>query len=207
MTEWPEIFFARHGETDWNAAGKFQGRMDIPLNEKGQRQADAIGPVLASLLASRGMDPAALAWHASPLSRARETMQRARSAFDSALPPVVHDDRLMELAYGVMEGQHYMDVDLGIEMQSGKRSEDYWEFRPPEGENYHDLTRRLTEFAETLTGPSVIVAHGGVQRALRRLTVGTPVVELVNWMPPQGAIAHFHDGQMDMHHAPGFEPG
>ena len=38
--DWPEIYFVRHGETDWNAEGRYQGSRDVPLNDVGRAQAD-----------------------------------------------------------------------------------------------------------------------------------------------------------------------
>ena len=71
---WPDFYFARHGETDWNRERRYQGSRDIPLNATGRRQADANGYLLRELLREEGVDPASLNWFASPLSRASETM-------------------------------------------------------------------------------------------------------------------------------------
>ena len=80
---WPEIYFIRHSETPWNAERRYQGRRDIPLNEKGKGQASLNGRTLARLFASRGLDPTQFEWHASPLGRTRETMERVRMGFDA----------------------------------------------------------------------------------------------------------------------------
>ena len=71
----PPIYFLRHGETDWNAAGRLQGRADIPLNAKGRGQARRNGGMLAELIDK----PSAMHFVASPLTRTRETMQIARA--------------------------------------------------------------------------------------------------------------------------------
>jgi len=46
---WPELYLVRHGETDWNAEGRYQGRQDIPLNDRGRGQAALNGKLLRSL--------------------------------------------------------------------------------------------------------------------------------------------------------------
>ena len=71
----PVIYYIRHGETSWNAQGRLQGTQDIALNDLGRRQAAHAGNVLAELLVRDGRDKAALPFVASPLGRARMTME------------------------------------------------------------------------------------------------------------------------------------
>ena len=56
----PTIYYIRHGETAWNAAGRFQGTQDIPLNDLGRTQAVAAGGILAGLIARNGHEASAL---------------------------------------------------------------------------------------------------------------------------------------------------
>ena len=196
---WPEIFVARHGETDWNRERRYQGTKDVPLNDMGKRQADANGPLLSELLERDGRSPADFNWYSSPLSRAVETMARMRAAFDQDLPEVTLDKRLVEISFGILEGSLFDELPPELATAPGHRNAEYWEYRPPEGENYDDLTARLQSFASELTGPSIIVAHGGTLRALRHIIAHTPRLEVLNWMPPQGAIAHFEDGRMTLY--------
>ena len=195
---WPEIYFIRHGETPWNAERRYQGRQDIPLNEKGQGQANQNGLALAALFAARGLDPMAFEWHASPLGRTRDTMDRVRAGFTTPLPQVKYDVRLMEISFGVLEGQLFEELPANMAHAPGLRTETYWEYRPENGENYRDVEARLEQFAHTLTGPSVIVAHGGIARTLRVLIERAPIIEVINWSPPQDAIMHFTPGNMEL---------
>jgi broad specificity phosphatase PhoE len=195
---WPEIYFIRHGETPWNAERRYQGRKDIPLNEKGQGQANQNGLALAGLFAERGLDPAAFEWHASPLNRTRDTMDRVRAGFTTPLPPVKYDVRLMEISFGVLEGQLFEELPATMAHAPGKRTETYWDFRPENGENYRDVEARLEQFAATMTGPSIVVAHGGIARTLRVLIERAPIIEVINWAPPQDAIMHFTPGKMEL---------
>lgn len=199
---WPEIYFIRHGETPWNAERRYQGRKDIPLNEKGQGQANANGKALAAIFAARGLDPLSFEWHASPLNRTRDTMDRVRAGFDVRLPPVKYDVRLMEISFGVLEGSLFEELPANMAHAPGQRTESYWDFRPEEGENYPDLQARLEQFAATMSGPSVVVAHGGVARALRVLIEKAPIVEVINWAPPQDVIMHFTPGKMELLRVP-----
>lgn len=202
QVSWPDFYFARHGETDWNRERRYQGSRDIPLNETGRRQADANGVLLKFLLEEANADPAAFRWYASPLSRARETMERMRAPFKVPLPEVIYDKRLIEISFGNFEGLLHDEVAREREaLAPGQRDSSYWNFRPEEGENYDDLAHRLLDFASELTDHAIIVAHGGVLRALRHLVEGAERAEVLNWAPPQGVIAHFVSGTMTLHAA------
>src|SRR5690606_10666837 len=115
-----------------------------------------------------------LNWFASPLSRASETMDRMRAAFDVELPPVIHDKRLIEISFGNLEGRLHSEINREMAIAPGERDASYWHFRPQDGENYDDVAKRLVDFARTLTQHAVVVAHGGVLRVLRHLVEGTP---------------------------------
>ena len=108
----PVIYYIRHGETSWNAEGRLQGAQDIALNVLGRRQAAHAGNVLAELLARDGRDKAALPFVASPLGRARMTMELVRGALE--LPPEKYalDDRLREIGYGVWEGSTLAEMQV-----------------------------------------------------------------------------------------------
>ena len=82
--EYPEIWFVRHGETDWNKARRIQGQTDIELNDTGHAQARAIAAAMKDIHA--GLDH--LSIHVSPLKRTRQTMayvQEACGISDDAL--------------------------------------------------------------------------------------------------------------------------
>ena len=81
----PTIYYIRHGETEWNADGRLQGTRDIPLNDLGRKQAAAAGRILAGLFARDRRSETSLAFVASPLGRARTTMELVRGSL--SLPP------------------------------------------------------------------------------------------------------------------------
>ena len=192
---WPELYFIRHGQTDWNAAGRYQGSKDIPLNDIGRGQADLNGHLLMELLGRDGRSPADFTWHASPLGRTRETMERVRAAFSTSLPEVAFDSRLVEVSFGIYEGKLHTDLTASEMAIAGERDADFWFFRPPEGESYEDVAQRVSSFAAELNGPAIVVAHGGILRILRRLIEDFPAERAVNWFPPQDSVVHFIDGK------------
>ena len=76
----PLLYYIRHGETDWNREGRLQGQHDIPINATGRSQARHCGGVLRELIERDRIDPAGLDFVASPLGRARETMELVHRA-------------------------------------------------------------------------------------------------------------------------------
>lgn len=192
---WPELYFIRHGQTDWNAEGRYQGSRDIPLNAIGRAQADLNGRLLRQLFERDGRRPDEFTWHVSPLGRTTETMNRVRAAFDVELPAAAPDRRLVEVSFGVYEGRLHAELSAGEMAIAGERDASFWDFRPPQGESYEDVAQRVLSFAAELRGPAVVVAHGGILRILRRLIEDFPAERTVNWFPPQDSVVHFIDGR------------
>ena len=162
----PLIYYVRHGETDWNRAGRLQGRCDTSLNARGREQAICCGEILRAVFARNGRDPAALDYIASPLERARETMEGMREPL--GLPPREYrlDPRLAEMAFGDWEGLTLAEVAMRDPEALAARERDKWAFAPPNGESYQQLCVRVGEWYASLHRDSVVAAHGGTARAL-----------------------------------------
>lgn len=172
----PLLYFIRHGETDWNAQARFQGQQDIPLNDKGRAQAARNGAVLRDLIArdiaeggAEGGAEGAFDFVASPLGRTRETMEIIRAAM--GLDPMAYrtDERLRELSFGEWEGRTVYDLEVAEAALWRERQANKWYFQPKGGESYHLLTERVKGWADELTRPTVVVAHGGVNRAVHAI--------------------------------------
>ncbi|MDR3468441.1 MAG: histidine phosphatase family protein [Xanthobacteraceae bacterium] len=161
----PVIYYIRHGETEWNALGRFQGSQDIPLNDLGRRQAVAVGAILRDLL-NRDAPDGALPFVASPLGRARQTMELLRGALE--LPPHGYavDHRLREIGYGRWEGSTLSEMQAADPELFSARLIDKWGLPAPGGESYATVTARMRDWYRSLTGDTVAVAHGGTLRAL-----------------------------------------
>lgn len=192
---WPEFYFVRHGETDWNAEGRYQGSKDIPLNDRGRGQAALNGELLQQLLERTRRTPTDFTWYVSPLGRTRETMNLVRSRLGEPLPDLTIDPRLIEISFGDYEGRLHTELASGTMAIAGERDADFWNFRPPNGESYADVATRVLDFGASLTGPSIIVSHGGILRVLRALIEGFPHERAVNWFPPQDSVVHFLEGK------------
>ena len=190
----PTIYYIRHGETAWNAEGKLQGNQDIPLNELGRRQAANAGKILADLFARDGRSETSLGFVASPLGRARLTMELVRGSLK--LPPHDYaiDDRLREIAYGHWEGSTLQQMQALDPDVFAARQSDKWTVPPPGGESYASVQARMNEWYSQLIADTVAVAHGGTARALMvALGIETPA-SAADLTIEQGAVYVFGAG-------------
>ncbi|WP_342634175.1 histidine phosphatase family protein [Lichenibacterium ramalinae] len=184
----------RHGETAWNREGRLQGQREAALNDLGQRQASAAGDTLARLLADRGLDVAALAYVSSPLSRTRHTMDLLRGRLGPGLPQYATDDRLKEMSFGAWEGRTWHDLKRAEPAAMAERRRDCWGFVPPGGESYAMLLERLSPWLAGLAEDAVVVAHGGVARALLHGIAGIAVHRAPSEEIHQGRVLLFEAG-------------
>jgi broad specificity phosphatase PhoE len=187
------LYFIRHGETDWNAASRYQGQVDIPLNDTGRAQAKRNGETLAQFLP----DPSALAYAASPLSRTRETMDIVRAALGLPLEGVTYDDRLREMHYGHWEGQLASDLPQIDPAGVAARASDWWHWRPVGGESYEDLTARVGGWIDTVERDTIVVSHGGVSRAVRGAVVPVDRADVPRLKVPQDRVLVLRRGSME----------
>lgn len=162
------LFLVRHGQTDWNVAGRLQGTSEVPLNATGEAQALAA----AHSLADAGLvSPTVVT---SSLGRARATA----GTIAAVLRCEVHDEpRFIERAYGVWEG-----------LVEAERREAYpeahaiWAARgepPIEGYERHALVAARMraageEWLERVPGDLVVVTHGSSGRMLILDLLGLP---------------------------------
>jgi broad specificity phosphatase PhoE len=190
----PVIYYIRHGETSWNAAGRLQGVQDIPLNDLGRRQAAHAGNVLADLFARDGREQSSLAFVASPLIRARATMELVRDELKLLPTAYALDDRLREIGYGQWEGSTLPEMQVADPDLYARRQTEKWTVSPPGGESYVEVQARMQDWYASLRGDTVAVAHGGTARALMvALGIETPQ-GAADLTIEQGAVYVFRDG-------------
>ncbi len=162
----PTLYYIRHGETDWNVEGRLQGRHDVALNARGRAQAAHCGAVLREVFARDGRVASELDYVASPLGRARQTMEAMRVAL--GLDPTAYrtDERLAEIAFGAWEGFTIAELRSRDPRRLALREHDKYRFVPPGGESYEMVGRRMADWYKSLSGDTVAVAHGGTMRGL-----------------------------------------
>lgn len=181
----PVVYFIRHGETDWNREGRLQGSQDIPLNGLGRKQAGKVGGHLRDLI---GQEADRLPWFVSPMQRARETLAIARHAMGLPDAGFHVEPSLTELSFGTWEGLTWREVRQADPARAKGRDANKWGYVPPGGESYAMLLDRVLPFFDGLTGPAVVVAHGGVARTL--------LVALAGVDPDEAALVDIWQGRL-----------
>ncbi len=200
MTSAAPVYFIRHGETDWNRAGRLQGRTETELNANGRRQAAVAAEALSGLVAPEVL--ARMPFYVSPMRRVRQTAEILRGHLALAAEDYQTEARLREIGFGAWEGRTWPEIRGRDPHGARARDADLWNHAPPGGESYADVTRRVAAFLATLSGPAVILAHGGVARALMVL-FGAPQVPTLEAPIWQGRVLCLAPGDIAWHPATG----
>ncbi|WP_371405181.1 histidine phosphatase family protein [Kribbella sp. NBC_00662] len=160
------IYLARHGQTEWNVAGRRQGRLDSPLTDLGLQQASRN----SELLSTEGVD----AVFASPLGRAQQTASIIGAKLGLTVEVL---DELAEIDHGLWSGLTSAEIDAGWPGQRAERERDKYGFRFPAGESYADGEVRagqaLAEVGRTGVRRPLLVSHEMIGRMLLR-QLGVP---------------------------------
>jgi len=189
----PKLYYIRHGQTDWNAELRFQGRQDIPLNDFGREQAKQNGQKLKQRLGrAEGMT-----FVSSPLSRTRETMEIIRAQMDLKIDDYEIDDRLIEISYGDFEGKTKTELKSANRQLFLDRKKNAWTFRPNNGESQADTLVRISNWYESLDADKtyIVTAHGAVGRVLRYHLLDLPQQEAALFVFPQDEVFEFQNGR------------
>jgi broad specificity phosphatase PhoE len=158
------LVIVRHGVTDWNREGRWQGRLDPPLSESGVAEARMVAE---RIVADPDLKPARIV--SSTLARAAQTAALIGRAVGVAVEP---DERLVEIGAGEWEGRTHDEL-------AATDGERYREWRtvagyaPPGGEPIAEATDRVSSLLADVTAspvwPVLVVSHGGTLRILARL--------------------------------------
>ena len=192
----PLLYLIRHGETDFNVAQRLQGRYETSLNARGRQQAMQCSAVLRDLFARDRRPVDDCAYVASPLKRARETMELVRATLGLPQRAYAVDDRLMEISYGAWEGLTLSEIHAGDADVLAQRERDKWDFVPPGGESYRNVAKRVGEWYAAVTRDTVVAAHGGVARALMANFHILPEEEATHADILHGVVYMFSGGTM-----------
>ncbi len=166
----PRLLLVRHGETDWNRQKRFQGQIDVPLNEMGQLQAQQAGNFLSTVPIHHAVS--------SPLLRPKETAEIILQHHPDV--PLELVDDLKEISHGLWEGALEAEIE-----QSFPGMLEQWQHAPetvqmPEGENLQQVWERtiaawdgIVQKAMQRPGETtMVVAHDAVNKAILCYVLG-----------------------------------
>lgn len=168
------LLLARHGETPWNAEGRYQGQEDIALSATGEAQARALGERLRGVRIDRAVS--------SPLARARRTAELALG--EARAPMLSTDPGLMEIAHGEWEGLLAAEIRERDPERARAWREAPHEVLMPGGESLqHVLDRAWPALERACAGLGdgdtlLVVAHDAVNRVLLCRVLGLPLPRL-----------------------------
>jgi alpha-ribazole phosphatase len=185
-----QLLLTRHGETDWNAARRYQGQSDTPLNQTGIWQAEQI--------AKRLSKETIHAICASDLSRAAVTAQIIAGFHQLGTLP---DPRWRELSFGKWEGLNHEEIEAGWRDEVTKWYADPLHCSPPDGERISQLAERVRSALNDLRAQYkdetvLVVSHGGVIQTLLCLLLGVDLKRYWQFhvQPASLTIVQLYDG-------------
>lgn len=185
------LYFARHGQTDANVAGRFQGHtLDTPLTQTGLQQAAALGRILENAVP----DTKGLHYVSSPLRRAQHTMEIVRTTLGLPADGFATDPRLIEIDLGAWDGLTHAEAKERFREAYTARETDKWNVDVPGGgENYKSVAARLTSFIDDLNADTFAVSHGAATRILRGLFANMTWQQMSALDEPQGVVFRVRD--------------
>jgi alpha-ribazole phosphatase len=189
-----KLLLTRHGQTDWNIAGRYQGQSDIPLNQTGRSQAEG--------LAKRLSTETIHAVYASDLSRAADTahkiismQQHTHSGHLAAA--LQRDARWRELSFGEWEGMNYKEMSAYSPDVFAKWMLDPQHVSTPNGETLGHLAERVhAAFVELKNKHKdetvLVVSHSGALQALLAFTLGVDLNRYWQFRISQASLTELH---------------
>lgn len=188
------LYLVRHGQTIWNSTGKYQGRTDVALSDKGISQAKKT----VNRFLSVHLDGVI----ASPLKRAADT---ARGIAETHGLPLETDSRLMELSFGDWEGKTYEEIEKIWPGMIEEMYHDAGSLRLPHGESFEDCQKRCMEAVKGILQRGdnksyAIVCHGAALRTIICGLIQIPLARSWNLALSNASISqvNIYPGDMNM---------
>jgi broad specificity phosphatase PhoE len=177
------LFLVRHGESTWNAIGRYQGQMDPPLSPRGERQA----ATAAEALRFTPFDAAV----SSPLQRAYQTAVAIAAPHNL---PVGRDARLTEIGHGAWEGLPVAEVIAGWPELTAMWKQDPTDVQMPDGEHFGEVVARtrawLADAQHQYDGQTLLAAsHDVILRILLADAQGLPLTRIWDFRLDNAAIS------------------
>lgn len=184
----PRLLLVRHGETDWNRQKRFQGQIDVPLNDTGRVQSGQAAEFLKSIPIRYAVT--------SPMLRPKETAEIILQHHPAVRLEL--EDNLQEISHGLWEGKLEAEIEQEFpgELQRWQRSPETVQM--PEGENLQQVWERAiaawdaivqTAMNRPETGITMVVAHDAINKAILCYVLGLGPENFWSFKQGNGAVS------------------
>ena len=188
------LILVRHGESEWNRAGRIQGQVNSPLTDLGINQAKAIRDYLSGILLSQELEI-----YTSPLDRALQTAEIIAQGIDYPSRKIIIEERLNDFNLGEISGTFGWDKVAEIfPEQAQLRLQDPMRFHPSGGESGAEFEARLRSLLEDLMDDGTLklmVSHGIVNKFIRGILKNLSGKEMVELGESQNTIYRLEQGE------------
>ena len=188
------LILVRHGESEWNRAGRIQGQVNTPLTDLGINQAKAIRDYLSGILLNQELEI-----YTSPLDRALQTAEIIAQGIDHPSSKIIIEERLNDFNVGEISGTFGWDKVAEIfPEQAQLRLQDPMRFHPSGGESGAEFEARLRSLLEDLMDDGTLklmVSHGIVNKFIRGILKNLSGKEMVELGESQNTIYRLEQGE------------
>ena len=188
------LILVRHGESEWNRAGRIQGQVNSPLTDLGINQAKAIRDYLSGILLNQELEI-----YTSPLDRAIQTAEIIAQGIDYPSRKIIIEERLNDFNVGEISGTFGWDKVAEIfPEQAQLRLQDPMRFHPSGGESGAEFEARLRSLLEDLMDDGTLklmVSHGIVNKFIRGILKNLSGKEMVELGESQNTIYRLEQGE------------
>ena len=188
------LILVRHGESEWNRAGRIQGQVNSPLTDLGINQAKATRDYLSGILLNQQLEI-----YTSPLDRALQTAEIIAQGIDYPSRKIIIEERLKDFNLGEISGTFGWDKVAEIfPEQAQLRLQDPMRFHPSGGESGAEFEARLRSLLEDLMDDGTLklmVSHGIVNKFIRGILKNLSGKEMVELGESQNTIYRLEQGE------------
>jgi len=188
------LILVRHGESEWNRAGRIQGQVNSPLTDLGINQAKATRDYLSGILLNQQLEI-----YTSPLDRALQTAEIIAQGIDYPSRKIIIEERLNDFNLGEISGTFGWDKVAEIFTEQAQlRLQDPMRFHPSGGESGAEFEARLRSLLEDLMDDGTLklmVSHGIVNKFIRGILKNLSGKEMVELGESQKTIYRLEQGE------------
>jgi len=187
----PTIYLLRHGQTEWNVEGRYQGQLNSPLTPLGREQAKS-----NALKLQKYLNINEVKLFSSPLGRARETAEIIAKESGLDASKIIFEEDIQEVNYGIFEGQTKVYCKDLYAKEFSEREANKFTYVLEGGESYANVFVRLKRWLASVEDEEVIVlvAHEMINRALRGIYCQLPNDKMLKLRQPNDVLIKLENG-------------